>query len=159
MKSTFIQTSVIALSPEQVWQRVTQAEGINDELYPLLRMTTPKLLRGKRIEDVPLGISLGKSWLLLFCLVPVDFDAITLVACMPGQEFREESHTLGLRLWGHKRHLRKVDGGCEVTDELTYALRFPWRPLHWCAGKFLRYLFAHRHRRLARWSRQLNGGQ
>jgi ligand-binding SRPBCC domain-containing protein len=159
MKSTFMQTSVIALSPEQVWQRVTQAEGINDELYPLLRMTTPKLLCGKRIEDVPLGISLGKSWLLLFCLVPVDFDAITLVVCTPGQDFCEESHTRGLRLWSHKRRLRRVAGGCEVSDELTYALRFPWRPAHWCIGKLLRYLFAHRHRRLARWSRQLNGGR
>jgi hypothetical protein len=155
MKTTFERRSTLPLSAAAVWQHVTTPQGINGELFPWLRMTVPAVLRGKSIDQLPLGRRLGRSWFLALGIFPVDFDDITLAEVGPGFRFKETSRMLGIRTWVHERTLRDVGGGCEVHDTLTFELRSPGRWLPgWqrIVGGMLRFLFRHRHARLARWA-------
>ncbi len=156
MTTTFEQRSVLPQrSAAETWRRATTPFGINDELRPWLRMTTPNGLRGKTIEQVPVGRRLGRSWLFALRALPVDFDDLTLAEVGPGYRFKETSRMLAIRTWVHKRTIRDLDGGCEVHDRLTFELR---RPLAWVPGSraavatLLRLLFRHRHARLMRWA-------
>ena len=74
-------------------------EGINDELAPILRMTMPSGLRGKSVDTVEVGAELGRSWILLGRLVPIDYDDLKLVELEPGRRFLERSRTLTFAVW------------------------------------------------------------
>jgi hypothetical protein len=148
------QTSLVAGEADKVWARAVSQEGINDELRPMLRMTMPARLRGKTIDDVEVGVPLGRSWILLFGLIPVDYDDLFLAELEPGRRFLERSSMLSMRVWQHERTVEPVDvGSCRVTDRLSFELR---RPLSWIPGSarlaraIVAALFRHRHRRLAR---------
>ncbi len=136
--------------------RITQPVGINHELFPFMRMTVPRSFRGKTIEDFAPGSFVGRSWLLLFGVLPIDHDDITLAARESGRYFREESTMMSMRSWTHERTLREVPEGCEVTDRLSYELRLPFQPVAWLIRGGLGLLFRHRHRRLAAWSASRN---
>lgn len=117
----------------------------------------PRSLRGGTISEVPLGEPLGRSWILLFGLVPVDYDDLGLAERGPGLRFLERSTMLTMSSWEHERSVRPVGEGCEVTDRLTFRLRGPLAAVPGSAGlarAIVARLFAHRHRRLARyWAR------
>lgn len=155
MQLTFEQRSSLPVSAGEVWSRATTPEGINDELFPWLRMTVPDTMRGKTIDQLPLDQRLGRSWLLAMCVFPVDFDDITLAEVGPGCRFRETSRMLAVSSWVHERTVRDITGGCEVLDRLTFELRRPGeRVPGWQATvtALLKFLFRHRHARLARWA-------
>jgi ligand-binding SRPBCC domain-containing protein len=148
------QTSLLSRPAGQVWQRAVSEEGINDELSPILRMTMPPGLRGKTIDDVEVGVPLGRSWILLGRLVPVDYDDLCLAELEPGRRFLERSKTATFDPWQHERIVEPDgEGSCQVTDRLTFELK-PW--MAWIPGSarlataVVRFLFRHRHRRLAR---------
>jgi hypothetical protein len=148
------QRSVVALSAGEMWARAVSAEGINDELAPILRMTTPAALRGKTIDDVDVGVPLGRSWILLGRLLPVDYDDLCLAELEPGRRFLERSSMLSMGVWQHERTVEPAgERSCTVTDRLSFELR---RPLAWIPGSerlataIVRFLFRHRHRRLGR---------
>jgi hypothetical protein len=138
-----------------VWDRAVTPEGINDELRPILRMSMPRDWRGATIDDVPVGRPLGRSWIFLFRVLPVDYDDLTLAELQPGRRFLERSTMLSMRVWQHEREVVPAgDGnGCAVTDRLTFQ---PRAPLAWMPGSqrlaaaIVGRLFAHRHRRLVR---------
>jgi hypothetical protein len=138
----------LAAPPEAVWQRVTTPEGINDELLPLMRMTTPPALRGVTIGDVRVGESLGRSWMLLFGLIPVDFDDLTIAELEPGRRFLEASTMLTQSDWRHERIVDARERGCRVTDRLRWRGRVPLFDVVF--GVAVPVLFRHRHRRLRR---------
>jgi ligand-binding SRPBCC domain-containing protein len=146
---------VIAAPPERVWRRVVTPEGINDELRPWMRMTVPRPLRGKTIDDVAPGQRLGRSWLLLFGLIPFDFDDLGLAELGPGHRFLERSTMLSMRSWEHERTIVPAgDDACQVTDRVASELRRPLAVVPGLAAgveRVLRRMFAHRHRRLARY--------
>ncbi|MGH2952127.1 MAG: hypothetical protein ACRDKX_08790 [Solirubrobacterales bacterium] len=146
------QTSVVAISAEEMWARAVSEEGINDELAPILRMTMPPRLRRKTIDDVEVGVPLGRSWILLFGFLPVDYDDLCLAELEPGHRFLERSSLLSMRVWQHERVVERAGGqSCTVTDRLAFELR---RPLAWIPGSaraaagIVAFLFRHRHRRL-----------
>jgi ligand-binding SRPBCC domain-containing protein len=144
---TVLQESVVAASQEAVWERVSTFEGINHELGPLLRMTAPAHVRALEPADVVLGERIFRSWVLLFGVLPIDFDDLTLVALEPGRGFHERSRMMSMRVWEHERTLDPVDGGCRVADRLSFEPRIPGMgPL---LERFIRATFRHRHRRLA----------
>jgi hypothetical protein len=131
-----------------VWRRVTSAAGVNAELRPLFRMIAPPALRSGDLGGVVLGEPIGRSWILLFGLLPVDYDDLTLVRLEPARGFLERSRMLSQRQWEHERTLEPHGGGCVVTDRVAFAprLRLPpgvFRPL-------FAAVFRHRHRRLRR---------
>lgn len=148
------QSSVVAAPAAAVWARAVSEEGINHELAPILRMTMPRELRGKTIDDVEVGVPLGRSWILLFRVLPVDYDDLQLAELEPGHRFLERSSMLSMRVWQHERIVQPLDErSSRLTDRLAFELR---RPLAWIpgAGRLARAivaaLFRHRHRRVTR---------
>lgn len=148
--------SVVAASVDRVWARITSPEGINDELMPFMRMTVPRSLRGKRIEDLELGTRAGRSWLLLFGFLPFDYDDIVIgeLELGPRPRFLETSSMFALKTWRHERLLRPDRDGCKVIDRIAFEPRFPFSAVprfRRTIRAMLRFLVGHRHRRLARY--------
>jgi ligand-binding SRPBCC domain-containing protein len=133
----------------RVWERVTSPEGINGELMPIVRMTAPRELRELKAADVVPGERLCRSWILLFGLIPIDYDDVTPVRIDPERGFLERSQMLTQRLWEHERTLEPDGAGTVVTDRVRFEPRLPIP-----AGALLpvfRFVFHHRHRRLRRY--------
>ena len=148
--------STLPVAADRAWARAVTEEGVNHELSPILRMTTPKRLRGLTIDDVPVGEPLGRSWLLLARLVPVDFDDLCLAEVEPGRRFLERSRTMAFSLWQHERLVEPAgEGACRVTDRLRFELRRGLRSVPRAgavAATIVGALFTHRHRRLRAWA-------
>jgi hypothetical protein len=124
-------------------------EGVNYELAPLVRMTHPPEVEDLNPSNVPLNERLFRSWILLFGLIPFDYDDLVLVRVEPGRGFLERSSMLSMRVWEHERTLEADDDGCLITDRIRFVPRVPLvgrllRPV-------LRRFFRHRHRRLRRY--------
>jgi hypothetical protein len=135
--------------PSTVWERVITPEGINDEMRPLLKMTLPHGVENLNPANIELGKPLGRSWILLFGLVPFDYDEITLVRLEEGVGFLERSQMLSQRLWEHERTIDPAGPGeCVIRDRVAWVPRLglPGRPLR----PLIRAFFRHRHRRLHR---------
>jgi ligand-binding SRPBCC domain-containing protein len=152
MESFEVRTFLAAAAPE-VWDHVVTEDGINDELMPLMRMTMPKAFRGRTIADVSPPERLGRSWILLFGVLPFDYDDIGIAELEPGRRFLEQSTMFSMRRWQHERTVSPEDEGCSVRDRIEFELRGPLRRVGWLhralrAG--LRRVFRHRHHRLAR---------
>jgi hypothetical protein len=142
-------SSRLGATPGQVWDRVISPEGINDEMRPYLRMTVPAGVERLDLESVELGKVLGRSWILLFGLIPFDYDDLTLVSLDPGRGFIERSQMLSQRAWEHERTLEPAaSGACLITDRVRWQPRLglpaaPLRPM-------IAWFFRHRHKRLRR---------
>ncbi|MGN0039686.1 hypothetical protein [Rhodococcus sp. (in: high G+C Gram-positive bacteria)] len=147
--------SVLPATSPAVWARITDPGGINDELAPVLSMRMPRAVRGLSIDEVPVGVRLGRAPLLLFGILPVEFDDLTVAAVEPGRRFHEKSSMVLLRRWEHERELQPLpSGGTRVHDRLTFELRAPLSRVPIVvavAHRVIAGLFAHRHRRLARY--------
>jgi ligand-binding SRPBCC domain-containing protein len=151
MEGFAVRTRVSA-SADLVWRRVTTPEGINDELAPVMRMTMPAAMRGKSLADVSPGAHLGRSWLLLFGLVPFDYDDLFIAELEPGH-FLERSSMLSMRVWEHERTITAEGDGCMVSDRIGFELRSPLIRIPGLAGALramVERLFRHRHRRIVR---------
>jgi hypothetical protein len=153
--------SRLPASAAAVWGRAVTPAGINDELRPIVRMTMPKGLGDATIESVETGVTLGRSWILLGGLLPVDYDDLRLEEMTKpkgGQtlfRFRERSRTASFAVWGHERIVEPVgEEACTITDRLTWELkpllaRVPGADR--LATAIVGFLFRHRHRRLRRY--------
>jgi hypothetical protein len=146
-RAEFRIASNLRAGPAAVWERATSAEGINAELGPVLRMTVPGGLDSLDLQDLKPG-RLGRSWILLFGLVPFDYDDIGLTWIEPERGFLERSTMLSQRLWEHERTLQAGGEGTVIEDRLAWEPRVP------APGRLLRPLiaatFRHRHRQLQR---------
>jgi ligand-binding SRPBCC domain-containing protein len=142
-------SSHLDATPARVWDRVVAPEGIRDEMHPYLRMTLPAGVERLDPENIELGERIGRSWILLFGLLPFDYDDITLVRLDPGRGFLERSQMLSQRVWEHERTLEPTsDGGCLIADRVRWQPRLglPATLLRPVIGRF----FRHRHKRLQR---------
>jgi hypothetical protein len=142
-------SSRLPAAPDAVWERIVTPAGINAELRPLLRMTIPAGAEDFGIDAVEPGRLIGRSWILLFGLIPFDYDDLRLERVDPGRGFRERSTMLSQRLWEHERTIEPLgEGGCTLTDRVAWEPRLP------LPGVLLRpligTLFRHRHRQLRR---------
>jgi ligand-binding SRPBCC domain-containing protein len=134
---------------ERVWEWVSTMAGVNDELAPLFRMTHPAGVDRLDPELAQLGEPAFRSWVLLFGLVPVDYDDITIVRLDPGRGFLERSRLLTQRLWEHERRIAPHDGGrCVLVDRVRHEPRLGFAGRQQSA--LFRQVFLHRHRRLRR---------
>jgi RimJ/RimL family protein N-acetyltransferase len=141
-------SSGLAASPEAVWEHATRPSGVNDELTPLVRMTFPRRLARLDPETVELGRPLGRCWLLLFGVLPVDWDDLTLVEIEPGRRFLERSSMLTQRIWEHERLVIPEGSGARLVDRVGFTPRLTW--LGRLQAPIFRLVFRHRHRRLRR---------
>ncbi|MGH2725870.1 MAG: hypothetical protein ACRDKS_02725 [Actinomycetota bacterium] len=118
---------------------------MNDELWPVLRMTHPRGL-DRLPDDAPTGVRLFRSWILLFGILPIDFDDLTLLRIEPGRGFLESSRLLTSRRWEHERTIDAAPQGSVLTDRIRFEPRL--RAAGSALYRIIRFLFAHRHRRL-----------
>jgi ligand-binding SRPBCC domain-containing protein len=141
-------SSRLDASPAAVWDRVITPDGINDEMRPYLRMTLPRGVERLDPEGVEIGTPIGRSWILLFGLLPFDYDEVCLARLEPGRGFLERSKMLSQRSWEHERTLEPAAGGCLVTDRVSWEPRLglPGRPLR----PVIAWFFRHRHKQLRR---------
>ena len=149
MAAEFEVASRLDAPADAVWARVTTAEGVNAELMPIVRMTVPRGVEDFDIENTPDGTTLGRSWLLLFGLIPFDWDRIHIERLEPGRAFHERSTMLSQRTWEHSRAVDPAGrDACTVTDRVRFEPRLPFlAPL---LAPVFRWVFRHRHRRLRR---------
>jgi ligand-binding SRPBCC domain-containing protein len=126
-----------------VWEVVTSVEGVNHELWPIVRMTVPREGAELRVGD------LGRSWILLGGLIPVDYDDLHLASIDPGRGFSERSVLGSAPEWHHDRELLPLpEGGCRVVDRIAFVPRV--RAAGGLQELVLHAMFRWRHRRLRR---------
>lgn len=139
-------SSELDAAAEKVWARAIEPAGINDELRPFMRMTVPRGLPDFGLDDPEPG-HIGRSWVLLFGLIPFDYDDLNVVRLEPGRGFLERSTMLSQRLWEHERTLEPLGADrCRITDRVAWEPRLPL-PALWLRPS-IRTVFAHRHKRL-----------
>src|SRR5262245_24327424 len=121
------QESLLAATPDAVWAHVSTFDGINDELRPLMRMTAPARIRSLEPSEGGPGGPIFRSWILLFGVIPIDYDDLALIALEPGRGFHERSTMLSMRVWEHERWLEPAgDGRCRLRDRLSFEPRVPF---------------------------------
>lgn len=141
-------SSKVAAPVDRVWRHATSPDGVNAEFGPLLRMTFPARVSTLAPEAAPLGRPLFRCWILLFGVIPVDYDDLTFVEVDPGRRFLERSELLTQKCWEHERILAPDGGGCRLTDRLGFEPRVGFLgPLHLVV---FRLVFRWRHWNLRR---------
>ncbi len=141
--------STLAAPAAEVWARIQTMEGANHELGPWIRMSVPRVARGRGIEEAPLGELAFRSWILLFGLFPLDRHSLRLMELEEGHRFLERSWSFFQRVWEHERSVEGVQGGSRLVDRLMFEPRL--RLITPLLTIVIRALFRHRHRRLGRY--------
>jgi ligand-binding SRPBCC domain-containing protein len=143
--------SVVAAAADAVWARVVTPEGINDELRPVMTMSMPRGAEALTVDNVPVGVPIGRAWLRLFGVLPFDYDQLTIAELEPGRRFREESTMLSMSLWRHERTVTPDGATASVVhDRVGFRLRAGLRLSTPLVAVGIGALFSHRHRRLQR---------
>jgi ligand-binding SRPBCC domain-containing protein len=145
---SFTMSSHLAGSAERVWTHASDFQELNREFWPLLRMTYPAGKARMTPESFPLGTVAFRSWMLLFGVLPVEYDDITLVELVPGQHFSEVSRMLAIREWRHRRGVTTEGAGCLLQDDIAFTPR--WRLMGPFQVWLFRLVFKKRHRALRR---------
>jgi len=142
----------LAVDADRLWREVCTLDGVNREFRPILRMTVPPGLEGTTIDALRPGEPVGRSWLLLAGLIPVEYDDLCLVEVEPGR-FLERSRMLTIAPWEHERSVVAAGSGSLLRDRLRFELRRPLALLPGAdrlARALVGALFRHRQRRLAK---------
>lgn len=144
-----VRSSRLRAAPEEVWARVTTAEGIADEFRPLASMRFPGGNEGASLADLTVGEPAGRAWILLGGLIPVEYDDLVVEEVREPHFFRERSRLGSCRVWEHRRELEALpEGRTRLTDTLRAEPRALVPPS--VVRVMVGALFDHRHRRLAR---------
>jgi hypothetical protein len=146
---TVTTTSRLAAKAADVWTHATMLASVNREMGPWLYMTSPAEVRGLSLASplVVLGEPLFTSWVLALRIFPVERMRVTIAELEPGRRFVERSRVLVMRAWRHERTVEPAGPeACVVTDTITVEPRLGIAAPF--VGAFLRWFFAHRHRRL-----------
>ena len=139
--------SSIRVSPGEAWNHVITPSGVNAELWPILRMSFPSSVESLTESWEP-GRRMFRSWILLFGLIPVEYDDLTLVEVDDGHRFLERSEMLTQRVWQHEREILEERGGARIVDRVSFVSRIPWlEPLQLL---LFRAVFRYRHLRIRR---------
>lgn len=144
----FTRSCRLPATTQDVWQRVTTPEGINDEMMPFLSMALPREHRATTMATIPVGRPAGPAPLRLLGIVPVDVDMLTITEMEPGSHFQERSWMLSVKRWEHRRAVSDDHGTTVVTDTVGFEPRLPL--VHHAMIRVLPLFFEHRHRRLQR---------
>jgi len=143
-----VRSTLLRAPAQEVWSHATKMEGVNAELAPLARMTSPSDAAGRSIHDMPLGRTAFVSWILLFGVLPVERWQLTMIEVGPGRRFLERSRTAMLTAWEHERTVDAEGAYTRVTDRVRIEPRL--RVAGSIVVRTARILFDNRHRNLAR---------
>ena len=144
MRSFEISSDLLASAPE-VWAHAVTPAGVNDEMFPLARMTFPHSM-GSIVAGFSPGRRIFRSWILLACVLPLEYDDVAFAEVEEGRRFLERSVLLSQKVWEHERTVEPRLDGCRVTDRIAFEPRV--RVLGGVYERVFRLFFAHRHRRL-----------
>jgi ligand-binding SRPBCC domain-containing protein len=143
----FSYSSDLRAPPEEVWSHATHMQGVNREFFPLVRMTCP-VSDGRLPSPPPLGQRLFRSWILLFGLLPIDYDDLSFAEFESGRRFLERSVLFSQKQWVHERIVTPTATGCRLTDSVRFIPRLsPLGALHLAV---FRLAFRWRHHNLRR---------
>ncbi len=137
--------SRLAAPAEAVWAHAISPEGINHELGPWLSMSLPAGVEGLTADTITPGMPLGRSWIRLLGVLPVDYDDLCVAELRPFY-FREESVLMSQKVWVHERSVEVLPAGCLVKDRLQFQPRLPGTG--GLSRAVVSQLFRHRHQRL-----------
>ena len=141
-------SSLVPAPAADVWARALTPEGINDEFWPWLKMSIPAGAGGVTIDTLEVGKPVGRCWLRLFGVLPVDYDDLMIVELEPGRRFLERSRLFSAPQWQHERVIEPVD---EASARLIDRLEFtPRRGFGLLGPRLIRLIFWNRHRRVLR---------
>ena len=112
-------SSELNATPSLLWDAAVTPANINREFRPVLRMTFPK---GTRRITEPLVINQTKfrSWLLLFGVLPIEYDDLAFSRVIEGQMFHERSSMFFARTWEHIRRITPEECGSRLTDTIRF---------------------------------------
>ena len=141
----FDYTSELRVEADALRKDAFTMKGVNFELFPPIKMTSPKKYSEKSIIEWPKNVGVFKSVLLLGGFIPIDCHSFKFVE-LEQDRFEELSSTLMNKVWNHKRTITDSGKNCLVVDKVSYQSRTPlvgslMKPIY-------RYIFEHRHRRL-----------
>jgi hypothetical protein len=143
---SFTVASRLAAEPARVWASASTLAGVNRELWPLARMTAGDT--GGSGGAIAVG-QLGRSWVLLFGVLPIDYDDLCIESLEEGGGFSERSVLGSASVWHHDRALSPLDGGgCAVVDSVAFEPRVA--ALGGVQAFVFEAAFRWRHRRLRR---------
>lgn len=134
--------SELAASPEELWRWMLSPEGIRRELWPLIRMGTPRGLRSLDDLDITPGKPLFRSIIWLGGVLPMDYSHVTLLEIDKGRGFLEQSPMGSMKQWRHERRIEPIENGCRLIDQVSFEPRFAGPLVRW----FAKQLFRNRHR-------------
>jgi ligand-binding SRPBCC domain-containing protein len=140
-------SSELRAPPEEVWSHATHMRGVNREFFPLVRMTWPGP-DGRLNAPTALGQRLFRSWILLFGLLPIDYDDLSFAEFEPGRRFLERSVLFSQKQWEHERIVTPTATGCRLTDSVRFTPRL--RALGVLQLAVFRLAFRWRHHNLRR---------
>jgi ligand-binding SRPBCC domain-containing protein len=141
-------STVIEAPPGVVWERAGRVSGINDELWPLIKMSCPPHLDRIAAPPHAVGAPPVHGWMLLFGVVPIERRSIQFDVLEDGR-FVDCSTGWLNGLWRHDRSVvARDDGSTLLTDKLVLEprlgiMRILLRPT-------VTWTFGRRHRRLRR---------
>ena len=139
--------SKLDITPEEGWAWITSVEGIQKEMAPFIRMTSPEGVMTLQDAGFTLGQPMFLSWLKLFGIIPIDYSRLTLIEFQEGVGLVERSPMGSMKLWQHRREVIPTGKGCNIKDALEFEPRFIGKVTCWCINRF----FKHRHRQLRRY--------
>lgn len=147
-KFQFTVSSDLEVSPKEAWKLVGTMEGVNLELKPLAQMTFPKSKSEFNPNNIIIGKPLFRSWILLFGILPIDYDEITFQTLKTDVGFIESSKMLSQKLWQHERKLQPTPFGCKITDTIKFTPKLSFLGFFYSFS--FKLAFRNRHRNLRR---------
>ena len=103
-------SSELNATPSLLWDAAVTPANINREFRPVLRMTFPNGTR-RIAEPLVLNQTKFRSWLLLFGVLPIEYDDLAFSEVVEGQMFHEKSSMFFVRTWEHIRRITPVECG------------------------------------------------
>src|SRR4029453_1290622 len=81
------------------------------------------------VDNVPIGVPIGRAWLRLFGILPFDYDRLCIAELDPGRGFDEQSTMMSMRQWRHQRTVTPDgDSKAVVRGCITFQFRTLLRP-------------------------------
>jgi len=146
MQSFEIETE-LGLGAQECWAHMTSPSGVNAEFWPFLRMTFPSATRDVTSGWQP-GRRLFRSWILLFGILPVEYDDFGFEEVDVGRRFLETSEMLSQQEWIHEREIKETLAGVRLIDRISFVSRLPFLERIYLV--VFRFVFRYRHFRLRR---------
>lgn len=121
--------------------------AVNQELFPLIRMTASKKWHNQPIYEWKTDKKLFNSVILLFGVFPVDLHFFNMTNVSPNG-FQENSSSLINKHWKHKRTIDTDEQIITIIDEVNFKARLPFIDI--ILKPVYKQIFFHRHRKLAK---------